>query len=267
MMINFIKGIFVGIFNIIPGLSGSALLIILNLYDKCIFSISNIFKDFRKSLLFLTPIGIGIILGTYLFSKVIFFFINNFETTTFIVFTGFVLGTIPHLFSEASKNGFKNSYIIPFFITLFIGVMLLFVKSSSISFFIGYDFFFLFKYLLIGAILSFSTVIPGISSTVLLSIFGLYGIYIYSISSFNLFVLIPILIGFLMTTFVISKIINYLLNNYYGYTYFAILGFTVSTIPALIRFDLVLDTYFVFNLFLGIIAFLITYKSFLFIKQ
>ena len=59
-MKNFLKGIIAGIGNIVPGLSGSAFLIIFNLYEKCIEAISNIFKDFKKSIIFLFPIGLGI---------------------------------------------------------------------------------------------------------------------------------------------------------------------------------------------------------------
>ena len=139
-MINFIKGIFVGIFNIIPGLSGSALLIILNLYEKCIDAISNIIKKPRENILFLFPIGIGILLGTFLFSKIILLLLENYPTQTFIVFTGFLLGTIPHLFKEATKKGFKDSYIIPFLFTLSLGIIMLFFDTEDISYQINYDF-------------------------------------------------------------------------------------------------------------------------------
>ena len=76
-MKNFIKGFFVGIANITPGISGSALLVSLNLYEKCINSISNIFKDFKSNFKFLFPIAIGVLFGTFLFSNVIFYFYNK----------------------------------------------------------------------------------------------------------------------------------------------------------------------------------------------
>ena len=163
-MINFIKGIFVGIFNIVPGLSGSVLLIILDLYEKCIESIGNILKKPKENILFLFPIGIGILLGTYLFSKIIFIFINSYPMETFIVFTGFLLGTIPHLLKEATKKGFKDSYIIPFIVTLSLGIIMLFFNTKNISYDINYDLVSILKYFSIGCLLSISTIIPGISS-------------------------------------------------------------------------------------------------------
>ena len=256
-MINFIKGILVGIFNIIPGLSGSALLMALNLYDKCIFSISNFFKDPKNSFLFLFPIALGIILGTYIFSNIIFFFINNFTIETYTVFTFLILTTIPHLLKEATKEGFKKKYLLAFFITFFIGTLLLFIDFKDSNLLINYNLVSILKYFLIGIILSFSTVIPGISSTATLSIVSLYNIYIYAISSLDFYILIPIVIGFILTTFLISKLINYLIKNYYGYTYFSILGFALSTILFIIKVSNVFNSSFLVLFVTGIVLFFI----------
>ena len=257
-MKNFIKGFFVGIFNITPGLSGSVLLVVLNLYEKCINEISNIFKTPRKSIIFLTPIAIGVILGIFSFSNIIYLLINSYKKETFIVFTGFIFGTIPHLIKESTRNGFKESYLISFIITLLIGITMLFFKPTFISYNIDYNFLSILKYIFIGFLLSLSTIIPGISSTILLSIFNFYGIYIISITKLNLLVLCPIFIGFIIMTFILSKFISYLFKNYYGYTYFAILGFTIATIPTLLDFNIIISTNIIISIFLSIIAFLIT---------
>ena len=257
-MKNFIKGIFVGIFNIIPGLSGSAFLIVLGLYDKCINAIANILKRPKENFLFLFPIGLGIIIGTYIFSNIIFSLLNKWPMQLYIIFTFFLLGTIPHLLKESTKKGFKKTYLIPFTITFSIGILILFIKTNNLNYYkIN-----LLNCFSIGSLLSFSTIIPGISSTVLLSLFGLYKTYIYSISSLNIYLLIPILIGFAITTFLITKLINYLINNYYGYTYFAILGFTISTIPSLLKNQIILNTSFFISIILGLFCFTITYFSF-----
>lgn len=261
-MTNFIKGFIAGVFNITPGLSGSVLLILLNLYDKCIYEISNIFKTPKKSILFLLPIALGVLLGIFSFSNIIYLLIKNFKTETFIVFTGFILGTIPHLIKKSNKYEFKLSYLIPFTIALTLGTLMLFIKTNSISYIINYDILSLLKYILIGILLSVSTIIPGISSTVLLSIFNFYGIYIYSISSLNIKVLFLIFIGFSLMTFILSKIINYLLEHYYSYTYFFILGFTISTIPTLLDLNINLNINIIVSIILSILSFIITIKIF-----
>ena len=234
-MKNFIKAIVVGIFNITPGLSGCALLVAFNLYEECIEAIANILKKPKESFIFLFPIGFGIITGTYLFSNVIFFLLNNYPIATYILFTLLILGTVPQLFKEAMKMGFKYSYIIPFVISFAMGILFIFFDVTDLSYEINYNIGFLIKYFFIGVILSFSTIIPGISSTILLSIMNLYGIYIYSISTLNIFVLVPTCLGFIITTFFISRFINYLLKHYYSYTYFSILGFSLSTILCFLK--------------------------------
>ena len=257
-MINFIKGFFAGVFNITPGLSGSILLVTLNLYDKCIYEISNIFKTPRKSISFLLPIALGVILGIFSFSNLISYLINNYLTETFIVFTSFIIGTIPHIYNESIKNGYKSSYLISFIISFIIGISMFLLKPKSISFNIDYNLISYFKYILIGFLLSTSTIIPGISSTILLSMFNFYGIYITSISNLDLFVLFPIFIGFVIMTFILSKTINYLFNNYYGYSYFAILGFTIATIPTLLNFNITFGLNILISVVLSIISFIIT---------
>ena len=59
-MLNFLKGIVVGIGGIAPGLSGSVLLVILGLYQKTITAIGTLFKDFKRNLIFLFPLFLGL---------------------------------------------------------------------------------------------------------------------------------------------------------------------------------------------------------------
>lgn len=261
-MINFIKGIFVGIFNIIPGLSGSALLVVFDLYEKCLETIGFFFKNPKKNVLFLFPIASGIILGTYLFSNVVFILLKSYPTFLYIVFTFFILGTIPHLFKEATKNGFEFKYLISFTFAFILGASLLFFDTNNTVYTLSYSFFNFIKMFLIGVILSFSTVIPGISSTVLLSLTNLYGIYIKSVSTLNMFVLIPAVISYCATTFLISKLINCMLKKYYGYTYFGILGFSLSTIPTLLKSVTFFNQNILFSIVTGVVFFFITWRSF-----
>ena len=76
-MINFFKGIMVGIGGIAPGLSGSVLLVILGLYEKTINAIGTIFNDFKKNLKFLIPLFLGFGIGVIIFSKVVDYLLEN----------------------------------------------------------------------------------------------------------------------------------------------------------------------------------------------
>ena len=85
-MINFLKGIIVGIGGIAPGLSGSVFLVILGLYQKTISAIGTLFKDFKKNVIFLLPLILGFGVGIILFSKVVDFLLANYEMYTRFAF-------------------------------------------------------------------------------------------------------------------------------------------------------------------------------------
>ena len=62
-LLNIIYGAIIGIANIIPGVSGGTMAVVLNIYDECISSVSNFFKDIKKNLQFLIPLGVGAVAG------------------------------------------------------------------------------------------------------------------------------------------------------------------------------------------------------------
>ena len=101
-MMNFFKGVIVGIGGITPGLSGSVLLVILGLYEKVINSIGTLFKDFKKNISFLAPLFMGFGVGVIIFSKIVNYLLNNFEVYTRFAFLGLVTGTIPLFYKEVN---------------------------------------------------------------------------------------------------------------------------------------------------------------------
>lgn len=254
-MINFLKGVAGGIGNIVPGLSGSALLVILGIYDKCIDAISNLFKDFKNSFTFLFPIGCGILFGTFVFSNIIEISLNKFSLATSIVFVGFMIGTLPSLFKQAYKEKFRINFLIPLVISFILGVSLLFYKNNLTFEITDFNYLTLIG---VGFLISISTIIPGISSTVLLTMIGMYDVYISAINTLNIKILFFIAIGIFIGFLLLSKIISYLLKNFYSYTFYAIIGFVISTIPALLTVTIILNSEFFIGIILSIISCFLT---------
>lgn len=252
---NLTLGFLAGIASIIPGISGSALLITFNLYDKIIKYINNIFKNPKESIKFLTPIAIGITLGIILFSNILNFLIKKYSLSLSIIFIFLIISTLPNIINKINIQNKKN--IIYFFLTFSIGISLLLIKNTIlislnkniITFFI------------MGIILSISTIIPGISTTILFNLFGVYTIYLNALSTLNIKILIPIFIGFIITTFLLSKLINYLLTNHKDKTYLSILGFTISTIPSLFLTKIEINNELFIGLILGIIILFLVLKA------
>ena len=87
-----ICGMIVGIANIIPGVSGGTMAVVLNIYDRLIASVSNLRKEFKKSIAFLLPIAIGAGIGIVAFSKLIEFLLIHYPLATNFFFIGLILG-------------------------------------------------------------------------------------------------------------------------------------------------------------------------------
>lgn len=227
-MINFLKGILVGVGGIAPGLSGSVMLLILGLYEKSISAISNIFNGFKNNIKFLFPLVIGFGCGIILFSKLVNFLLLNYEFQTRYAFFGLVIGTIPLFLKSVKKNGFSNKYYLCIGIAFLVGILLfsfngnLFpqIKNPNI-----------FQSSLLGIAVAGSSIIPGVDSAVILSALGLYELYVSSIAEFNFSVLIPAGIGLIIGAILISKFMNYFITRFYTATFSIIFGLFISIIP------------------------------------
>lgn len=253
-MKNFLKGIIVGIGGIAPGLSGSVLLVILGLYQKTINAIGTLFKDFKKNMLYLIPLFAGFGVGILLFSKVINFFLDNFEMQTRFTFLGLVIGTIPLFYKEVKKEGFSKKYFIPMILAFIAGIALFSLTQSNIPQIENPN---IFQSALLGVAVAGSSIVPGVDSAVILSSLKLYELYVSSLATFNLTVLIPAGFGLAIGAVVISYIINYLVKKHYTVTFSIIFGLFISIIPSVLNESctLAFNTQSVVSILLMIIGF------------
>lgn len=257
-MKNFLKGIIVGIGGIAPGLSGSVLLVIFGLYQKTIDAIGTLFKNFKKNILFLVPLFLGFGVGILLFSKVIDFFLSNFEMQTRFTFLGLVIGTIPLFYKEVKKEGFSNKYYAIIIISAILGIYLFTVNKGSFPQIENPN---LLQSILLGVAVAASSIIPGVDSAVILSTLGLYELYVTSLANFNLEILIPAGIGLVFGALIISFIISKLIKNYYTITFSIIFGLFISIIPNVLNENciLMLNAKSFISILLMIIGFGISY--------
>ena len=118
-IILFIKGFIMGIANIIPGVSGGTLAIILGIYEEFIGALGHLFKNFKQNLKFIIPIALGMLASIASMSSLIDYSFNHFPVATCLFFVGLVLGGIPLLVKKVKgKTDSKMIYnIIVFLIT------------------------------------------------------------------------------------------------------------------------------------------------------
>ena len=236
-MINFFKGIIVGIGGIAPGLSGSVLLVILGLYQKAINAIGTLFKDFKNNVKFLFPLVLGFGVGVIIFSKIVDFLLGNYEMYTRYAFLGLVLGKIPLFYKEVKKEGFKKKYYIYIAIAAILGISVFFFNKNLFPAVTNPN---LFQSVILGVAVAGSSIVPGVDSAVILSSLGLYELYVSSLADFNLSILIPAGFGLVIGALVISFIINKLIKRFYTATFSIIFGLFLSIIPNVLNGSCVL---------------------------
>lgn len=236
-MINFLKGIVVGMGGIAPGLSGSVLLVIFGLYQKTINAIGTLFKDFKKNLLFLIPLFAGFGVGVLMFSKIVDFLLNNFEMQTRFAFLGLVVGTIPLFYREVKKEGFHKKYYAVMVIAAAVGLCLFYFNGNLFPQVTDPN---LVQSVFLGVAVAGSSIVPGVDSAVILSSLGLYELYVSSIANLNFSILIPAAFGLGIGVLVISFIMNTLIKKFYTMTFSVIFGLFISIIPSVLNESCVL---------------------------
>ena len=269
-IILLIKGFFIGVANIIPGVSGGTLAITLGIYEKLISTISHIFKNFKENIKFLLPIGIGAVLSLLCLSKVIKFTLTNYTLITILFFVGAILGGLPMLYKKVKSN-IKVSNILIFVLMFALVLGLTFLGSGKDVSLTSLQLFDYLKLFLLGIVASATMVIPGISGSAMLMTLGYYYPIINTISDLtnfsnltnNLLILMPFGIGIVVGILLIAKVIEFLLKKCETKTYFAIIGFVLaSVIVIFIESNIVSFTILdiIFGIILFLIGFIIAYK-------
>jgi putative membrane protein len=260
---NFLKGILIGIGCIAPGVSGGVIAMIFGLYEKLMEAVSNFFKSMVKYTKFLLPIGLGGIIGIVGFSKVLKYVLDEFPMPSTYTIAGLIIGTLPILFKRANKKGFKKIYLIPFVITFTLAILLMLIEFSSVKptavSVANINTIDIVKLIIYGVIIAGSIVIPGISGSVILMILGVYGIVLGAIAEMNIVLLIPLAIGLGSGILLFSKLMDYLLNTQYSFTYYGILGFAIGSVPQIIQ-GFSLDFIGILSIFLLLIGIVVSYR-------
>lgn len=250
-----IKGMFIGVANIIPGVSGGTMAVSLGIYDDLIVSITHLVKEWKKSIQFLTPIVLGAATGVILFSYLITLLLTQYTLPTALTFVGLILGGVPILFQAFSQAlrekkeqmGVAHGLVFSLFFAIIV-VMSLMKESGDTLSAIEVSGMNILVMLLIGMIASATMVIPGISGSLVLMIIGYYYGLINTLRSFfeavrhvdmanimnGLVLLVPFGIGVLFGGALISKLIEYLFHHYASLTYSAILGLVIASPIAII---------------------------------
>lgn len=227
---SFIKGIAIGAGAILPGISSGVLCVIFGIYETLLNCVLNFFKNIKYNFKILFPIALGTFCGILLFGNILKYIFYAYPIQTKYIFIGLILGSIPALIKKAcKKQTFKLHYLLYLIISFSIGVILVFLENKLNIYTSQTEYSYLYI-IISGFLMSAGVIIPGISSTLILMLLGIYDAYLISISSLYIPFLLPLAFGLGIGSIICMKLIKFLLDNFYVQTFFCIIGFTIGSI-------------------------------------
>ena len=230
---NVIRGFFMGITEMLPGISSGTLMLLLGIYDQTLVAINELFtKRYKKSLMFLIPLFIGMGIAIVTMSSLINYMLNTHPIITHFFFLGLVIGVIPMMFKLGNyKVEFKTvHYSIIVVVTALLFLMDYFVLEKSDVTSVEMSTTMLMWLFICGFLGASALILPGLSGSVILLMLGAYPILMYSISEFLSFnftvtpVLVAVGLGIIAGVLLTSRVLHYLLRVYPYLMYALIIG-------------------------------------------
>ncbi|MFD1851775.1 DUF368 domain-containing protein [Oceanobacillus bengalensis] len=229
---NIYRGLIMGASDVIPGVSGGTIAVLLGIYDRLIASINGILsKEWKRHIGFLIPLGIGIVTAIFLLANVIEWLFEHYPGPTQFFFLGLILGVLPYLLHKAeAKKNFKINHILLLIVGIGIVASMAFfnpVEGDIIEDITASTYVLLFFSGFIG---SSAMIIPGISGSFMLLLIGVYSTIISAISNLQLDIIAVTGLGIAFGFLVMSRIIEYFLKNFFTATFAIIIGLVIGSI-------------------------------------
>lgn len=234
----------IGIANVIPGVSGGTMMVAMGIYDKLIHCITHLFSEFKKNVLFLLPIMIGMALAIVGSSFTIEKMFESFPFQTSLFFVGLVVGGLPIMWKNVKGNSIRAGHILAFvcFFAL-VTIMALMGEKEGNAVDLSFNVINVIKLFAVGVIAAATMVIPGVSGSMVLLLLGFYNPILSAINSFiralvsldmagiftGVGILAPFGVGVLVGIFAIAKLIEIIFEKFPLYAYWSIIGLIVAS--------------------------------------
>ena len=252
-----VLGFFIGLAVIVPGISGSTVAIIFKLYDQFLYALGNLLKKFKKCFFFLLPIGIGLIAGVLLGFLAVKKLLNVLPFAIVCLFAGLMVGAFPAVTDEIKGATRSNKRVALFALGVFIPVVIGCVSAlitgngeESGNVFDSIRWWHFFVALLLGAVMSVTQIVPGLSASAFLMAVGWFTSLVDSVSlsywrenPVVFLVYGGLAIGFIIGLLGFSKALTVLFARARSTAYFIIVGLSLGSILSMFCNGDILEVY------------------------
>ena len=237
-IVKLIKGGLVGMGNILPGISGSMIAVILNIYEELIEALNSIFTHPIKAIKNVWQYAVGAIIGILLGLKVVSILLERFPVPITLLFVGFIIGAIPVLYRQIKGLKFQWHHILVFLAAAFVMLSVLFVNENSAD---SSGFWYYLSVVAVGFIYAIAMIIPGLSGATMLMAFGFFYILTnveedvstaiqtldFSILTSQLTVVILLVIGAIIGLVIMGRVMASFMKKHHEHFIVAVLGIVV----------------------------------------
>lgn len=244
MIKSILKGMLIGIANIIPGVSGGTMMVSMGIYDKLIHCITHLFSEFKESVKFLFPIAIGMGIAIIASAFGLEWLFERFPIQANLLFIGLILGSLPILWKNVKGNRMKIGHLIAAlaFFAVVVGLAA-FGGAEGAAADMSFGVVNVLKLFVVGVIASATMVIPGVSGSMVLMLLGFYQPILGAITDFiealtsfdmdgilvGIGILAPFGIGVVAGIFAVAKLVEIIFEKFPLYAYWAIIGLVVAS--------------------------------------
>ena len=236
-----LRGVVIGVANIIPGVSGGTMMVSMGVYDTLIHCITHLFSEFRQSVKTLLPYAVGMLIGIVALASLLKFLFANYPLPTSTTFIGLILGGLNPLLAKI-RHKKLGGISIGVFVLFFAGIIAMALTGDvsnpdSLTVDVGQ----MIILLVMGAVAAATMIIPGVSGSMVLMLLGYYNPVLNAVDALKnavfsmdfaamggpVLMLAPFCVGVALGIFGVAKLIEWLLARFPTQTYCAVLGLSL----------------------------------------
>lgn len=225
-LLRLLQGAIIGAGAVLPGVSGGVLAVVFGIYRPMMETLTHPKAGLKRYRWLFLPIVLGWVAGFFGGSGVILLLFRRSETLATCLFIGLILGTVPDLWRDAGERGrSRSAYFAAAVSFLALFSLLLSVRFGSFAKMPESFFGFLFC----GVLWGLSLIVPGMTSSSILMAVGLLTPMIEGITTLDLFVLVPWLIGLLGTVLLLARLVSWLFRTHHMLASHAVIGIVLAS--------------------------------------
>lgn len=245
-LVTFLKGVLMGAADIVPGVSGGTIAFITGIYDRLITGIKDVgtfIRIFAAKLLGRTregwgriwrtidfplfiPLLLGIAVAFAIGSHLIPAAMESYPVAVYSLFIGLVLASAYHVYAHIMEHNWKGWAFGLIGLAMGVAISLLPVQDAGVLVPLPYVF-------LLGAIAICAMILPGISGSYILLMFGQYVPILNGLKELNIPMILTFMAGAALGILSFARLLSWLLKRYHSATFYWLLGLMLGSLTTL----------------------------------